>query len=136
VRFGRALLRADARLAILDEPFRGLDQRKRASLLARAREVWANATLICVTHDIEETLSFPRVIVVDDGRIVEDGGPAELASVPGSLYTRLLAAEREVRSGLWSDGAWRRWELREGAVVEESVERDTAWTAPRVSAGR
>ena len=55
------------RLAILDEPFRGLDRAQRHELLARAREVWRDATLLCVTHDIEETLSFDRVLVVDAG---------------------------------------------------------------------
>src|SRR5947207_2036297 len=44
VRFGRALLRAHARLVILDEPFRGLERQHRRELLARARERWRHAT--------------------------------------------------------------------------------------------
>src|SRR5205823_46301 len=52
VRFGRAMLRKDARLVLLDEPFRGLDREKRCELLARAREYWRGSTLLCITHDI------------------------------------------------------------------------------------
>ncbi len=52
VRVGRALLRPDARLVILDEPFRGLDREQRARLLAAARSWWSDATLLCVTHDV------------------------------------------------------------------------------------
>ncbi len=60
VRLARGLLRATARLVILDEPFRGLDRAQRHELLRRARLRWTHATLLCVTHDIGETLDFPR----------------------------------------------------------------------------
>ena len=82
VRLGRALLRPDVRLAILDEPFRGLDFEQRHKLLARARETWRDATLLAISHDIAEAMSFERVLVIEDGRIVEDGDPRELAAIP------------------------------------------------------
>jgi ABC-type transport system involved in cytochrome bd biosynthesis fused ATPase/permease subunit len=50
VRFGRALLRPGVQLALLDEPFRGLDRSTRRRLLARARAHWQDATLLCVTR--------------------------------------------------------------------------------------
>src|SRR5262249_32630368 len=40
VRLGRAMLRRNARLVILDEPFRGLDREKRRALMEQARELW------------------------------------------------------------------------------------------------
>ncbi len=83
MRLGRALLRPGARLVILDEPFRGLDREQRRELLARARRLWRGATLLCVTHDVGETLGFERVLVVEDGRIVEDGPPERLAARAG-----------------------------------------------------
>jgi ATP-binding cassette subfamily B protein len=52
VRFGRALVRPGVRLVILDEPFRGLDREHRRILLERARQVWREATLLCITHDM------------------------------------------------------------------------------------
>lgn len=112
VRLGRAMLREDARLVILDEPFRGLERDRRRRLLERARAYWRGATLLCITHDVGETLSFERVVVVDGGRVVEDGQPAKLASDSGSRYAALLAAEEEVRTGMWSGGEWRRLRLQ------------------------
>jgi len=71
-----AMLRRDARLVVLDEPFRGLDRARRCALLDRARGLWRRATLLCITHDVGETRRFERVLVVDGGRVVEDGSPA------------------------------------------------------------
>src|SRR5689334_13060379 len=61
-RLGRALAQTDVRLALLDEPFRGLDRGQRGRLLAEARKWWRQATLLCVTHDVGETLAFDRVL--------------------------------------------------------------------------
>ncbi|WP_437568712.1 ATP-binding cassette domain-containing protein [Sorangium sp. So ce542] len=117
VRFGRAMLRSEARLAILDEPFRGLDRERRRALLARARRRFRRATLLCVTHDVGETRGFERVLVVDGGRVVEDGAPAELAARPGSRYRALLDAEAAVQRGLWSSGGWRRLKVVRGRIA-------------------
>jgi ABC-type bacteriocin/lantibiotic exporter with double-glycine peptidase domain len=119
VRFGRALLRPGVRLAILDEPFRGLDREQRRELLARARQLWRRATLLCVTHDVGETLGFDRVLVIEAGRIVEDGRPAALQERPGSRYRALLDAEQEVREGLWSSAGWRRLRMEAGRLSED-----------------
>jgi len=119
VRFGRALLRRGVRLALLDEPFRGLDRHQRRELLARARTHWEGTTLLCVTHDVGETMGFPRVLVVENGRIVEDGNPAELARQTNSRYRALLEAEETVREGSWSGGHWRHLRLEDGRLVEK-----------------
>jgi ATP-binding cassette subfamily B protein len=118
VRLGRALLRAEVRLVILDEPFRGLDREQRRELLARARSVWRNATLLCITHDISETQAFARVLVVEGGQIAEDGPPTDLAQRPGSRYRDLLETEVSVRQELWLSDVWRRLELQGGLVHE------------------
>ena len=118
VRFARALLRPNVHLALLDEPFRGLDLDQRRSLLRKAREIWRDATLLAVTHDIAETLSFERVLVVAQGRIVEDGDPRKLARDSQSHLTRMLLAEHEVRDALWSRGEWRRLRLQDGMLIE------------------
>jgi ATP-binding cassette subfamily B protein len=118
VRLARAMLRADSRLVILDEPFRGLDRETRRRLLERARQMWAGATLLCVTHDVGETLDFPRVLVIDEGRIVEDGSPRALAADPHSRYHALQHAEHSVRETLWRGRPWRRLELRAGVLTE------------------
>jgi ABC-type bacteriocin/lantibiotic exporter with double-glycine peptidase domain len=134
VRFGRALVRRHVRLVIMDEPFRGLDRRRRHDLLARARAVWRDSTLFCVTHDIGETQAFDRVLVLEKGRLVEDGNPIELANRPGSAYARLLEAEQAV-SELWSAPGWRRLRLQDGSLVEEPLHLVTPWTVHQSSRG-
>lgn len=118
VRLGRAMLRPGMRLVILDEPFRGLDRERRRELIVRVRNWWRGATLLCITHDVGETRAFERVLVVEGGRIVEDGLPADLEGRPDSRYRALLEAEVAVREGLWSGNAWRRLCLEGGRLVE------------------
>jgi ABC-type bacteriocin/lantibiotic exporter with double-glycine peptidase domain len=118
VRFGRGLLRAEPRLVILDEPFRGLAREQRAVLLARARRRWSSATIVCVTHDIAETANFSRVLVIADGAIAEDGAPSALLARPGSRYAALAHAERRVMAASWSSAVWRRVRLEAGRVGE------------------
>jgi ATP-binding cassette subfamily B protein len=112
VRLGRALLRADVRLAILDEPFRGLDFEQRHKLLARSREIWRDATLLAITHDITEALTFERVLVLEAGRIVEDGDPRELPRLHA-----MLEAERAVREQFWNGAEWRHLRLENGRLT-------------------
>jgi ATP-binding cassette subfamily B protein len=118
VRLGRALLRPQVRLAILDEPLRGLDRTQRRQLLHNARTHWRNATLLCITHDVGETQHFDRVLVVADGQIVEEGAPAALAANPASHYYRLLQAEEAVRTGMWQGAQWRHLSMQAGQVQE------------------
>ena len=120
VRLARAMLRPSPRLVILDEPFRGLDRGQRSELLKRARSLWSGTTLLCVTHDVAETRDFPRVIVVEQGHIVEDGSPAKLSELSGSRYRAMLAAEEAVREGMWSASSWRRFRIDSGWLLEQS----------------
>ncbi|MFN8495349.1 MAG: ATP-binding cassette domain-containing protein [Caldilineaceae bacterium] len=121
VRLGRALLRAGTRLAILDEPFRGLERGQRRTLLTRARRHWSAATLLCITHDVHETQSFDRVLVIEEGRVVEDAPPSQLLAQPASRYRALLAAEEAVQRGLWEAANWRRLWLEQGHLQERSA---------------
>jgi ATP-binding cassette subfamily B protein len=115
VRLGRALLQTDVRLVLLDEPFRGMERAQRKQLLVESRQWWQQSTLLCVTHDVQETLSFNRVLVIDDGCIVEDGCPAELAK-QSSRYRDLLLAEQKVREQMWQGKQWRKLYFRNGTI--------------------
>jgi len=102
---------------VLDEPFRGLARESRHALMQTVRDTWRHATLLCISHDIGETLEFDRVIVIDHGGVVEDGVPRQLAET-ASRYRSLLAAEREVRDRLWSSPVWRRLRIDGGQLTE------------------
>lgn len=119
VRLGRAWGRSSARLVILDEPFRGLERARRRCLLRRVRRHFRGASLLCITHDIGETVEFDRVLVIEAGRIVEDGPPCCLAAEANSRFRVLLAAEEAVRSGLWEGPGWDHLRVEAGRVVRD-----------------
>jgi ATP-binding cassette subfamily B protein len=124
VRLGRAVCRGAARLVVFDEPFCGLERSRREALLKAARARWATATFLCITHDIGQTLEFPRVLVVDKGRVAEDGAPKQLAGQAGTRYARLLAAEVRARARL--DGPqWRHLRLDKGQIEERPAQGET-----------
>ena len=52
----------------------------------RSRSLWAEQTMLCITHDVGETRGFERVLVIEEGRLVEDGAPAQLVETSGSRY--------------------------------------------------
>ncbi len=125
VRLGRAFGRPDVGLALLDEAFRGLDATQRARLLQSAEAHWSDATLVCVTHDLQAATAFPRVLVVDGGRIVEDGPPDDLRA-QGGLFAQLLAEHHSTRTALLDGTRWRRWVVADGTVHEPTVTGGTA----------
>jgi ATP-binding cassette subfamily B protein len=120
VRMARSMARSGTRLVILDEPARGLDHQRRRDFIERARRRWCDATLLCVTHDVRDTSGFERVLVIEDGRIVEDGNPGELGAQPDSHFRTLCETEDLVRRELWSSPRWRRLRMSDGVLSEES----------------
>jgi ATP-binding cassette subfamily B protein len=69
---------------------------------------------------VGETRAFKRVVVVDHGRIVEDGDPAQLEGTAGSKYKALLDAEKAVREELWCNPQWRQLSLEGGELIENA----------------
>ncbi|AKF04314.1 Putative ABC iron siderophore transporter [Sandaracinus amylolyticus] len=122
VRAARAFLRSNVRLALLDEPFRGLDRDARRTLTERARHIFREATLLAVTHDVRDTSSFDRVVVIEDGQVIEDGAPAELLAAEGSRYRALFDADVALADRLWGEGVFRRIHVSCGALREERAQ--------------
>jgi ATP-binding cassette subfamily B protein len=122
IRLGRGMAKSEATFTILDEPFSGLEREKRQDLLSSCRKLWKKSTLLFISHDISETLQFPRVIVIDGGRIVEDSSPELLAADPKSQYSQLLQAEKSVQDDCWHNKYWRRVSVTDGKLVEDKHE--------------
>ena len=79
---------------ILDEPTAALDVEATAQVSAVLRERLAGAgiTTLLVSHDIAEVLSLAsHMIVMGEGRIVEDGEPARVLASPASVFAARLA---------------------------------------------
>ena len=120
VRIGRAIYKSNPRLVILDEPFSGLERTRRQKLLTNLRQRWQDTSLLCVTHDIVDTLGFDQVLVMENGQIIENGKPTELAAETDSTYYRMLKADRSAWESLWSNQQWRKLWLEKGKLSEHS----------------
>lgn len=114
VRIARALGVESARLAILDEPCRGLDRAAREHLLQQLRSQHSRATLICVTHDISEAIKFPRVLVMSGGQLIEQGKPQELLANTNSALSHLRECEQQVLNTLLHEQGWQSLRMQNG----------------------
>jgi len=81
----RALLH-DAPLVLLDEPTEGLDAETESQVLELLREVMKEKTLLMVTHRLRGLAFFDRIIVMDNGQIIEQGNHAALMAKQGRYY--------------------------------------------------
>jgi ATP-binding cassette subfamily B protein len=89
----RAYLR-DAWVLVLDEPTAALDARAEVEVYRRFREMAAGKTVLFISHRLGSARLADRIVVLEGGRIVEEGSHAELVARQGR-YARLY----EVQAG-------------------------------------
>ena len=91
----RALLR-DGPILVLDEPTAGLDVESERRVRAALRWLTNGRTCLVITHDLETAAAADRVVILDGGRVVAEGRPADVLT--GGARSRRL-------HGLPSSGA-------------------------------
>jgi len=82
VALARAYLR-DAQLLILDEPTAALDARSEYEVFRRFSELTAGKTALFISHRFSTVRMADRIVVLENGRIVEEGSHDQLASLGG-----------------------------------------------------
>jgi len=83
----RALLR-DPRILILDDAFAAVDAETEAVILGRLLDRIRERTTIVITHRLRVASMLDRIVVLDQGRVAEEGSHAELLA-HGGVYARL-----------------------------------------------
>ncbi|MEO0872388.1 MAG: ATP-binding cassette domain-containing protein, partial [Pseudomonadota bacterium] len=91
VAIARALLR-DAPILLLDEATSALDAESEQLVQQALEGLMRNRTTLVIAHRLATVRAADRIIVLDGGRIVEQGSHADLAKA-GGLYARLASLQ-------------------------------------------
>ena len=89
-------LAADPPIVLMDEPFGAVDPITRKQLQRELRRIQAEVrkTIVFVTHDISEAfLLGDRIVLMSDGRIVQDATPADLLRRPADPFVTAFIGE-------------------------------------------
>lgn len=98
ISIARALLK-DAPIVLLDEATASLDVENETKVQSALSRLLAGKTVIVIAHRMRTVMGADHVVVLKEGRVVEDGAPAELL-VAGGLFFHMVALQRE--SSAWS----------------------------------
>ncbi|WP_334073285.1 MULTISPECIES: ABC transporter ATP-binding protein [Paenibacillus] len=93
IAIARGLFR-DSQLMILDEPTSAIDPLEETRLYNDFAEICQDKTAIIVTHRLGSVQIADRIIVLKDGRVVQDGKHSELISRDGE-YKKMFEAQRK-----------------------------------------
>jgi ATP-binding cassette, subfamily B, bacterial len=93
IALARAYMR-DAQVLILDEPTAALDARAEYEVFRRFAELMRGRTAVIISHRFSTVRMADRIVVLDEGGVVEEGAHAELVS-RGGLYAELFALQAE-----------------------------------------
>lgn len=89
----RAFL-TDARIVLLDEATSALDTDSELEVQQGLAALMENRTVLAVAHRLSTVVTFDRILVIEDGRVVEDGPPLDLLR-DGGAFRRLWELQAE-----------------------------------------
>ncbi len=90
IALARAFFR-EAGLLVLDEPTANLDPRAEFRIFQRLRNLAQDRVVLLVTHRITNVAVADRIVVLDEGRVVQEGTYKDLAGQEGGLFQQLLS---------------------------------------------
>ncbi|MDH5671726.1 MAG: ABC transporter ATP-binding protein/permease [Myxococcales bacterium] len=92
IALARALLNRP-RVLVMDDPLSAVDAKTEAKILEALERAGRDRTVVLITNRVAAAARCERVIVLDEGRVVQRGSHAELVRADG-LYARLAARQR------------------------------------------
>jgi ATP-binding cassette subfamily B protein len=103
VAIARAILKRP-RILIFDEATSSLDSRTEQAIQETLAEVAAQHTTLVIAHRLSTVVDADRILVMAQGRIVEQGSHAELYAAKGEYY-RMWELQREERESAQADAS-------------------------------
>ena len=94
IAIARAVLK-DAPILILDEALSNVDAENEAAIQVALDHLMEGRTTLIIAHRLSSVVKADRIIVLEDGRLVESGNHGELVAV-GGVYVELMAQQREL----------------------------------------
>lgn len=85
ISLARALIK-DASIIVLDEPTSSLDAKTEKNITNAIQEMWKDKTMVIIAHKISTIMHCDRVLVIEGGKIIEQGNPKELIEKKGEFY--------------------------------------------------
>lgn len=95
ISIARALIKEPG-LIIFDDCLSAVDAKTEKEITANLTGYLKNKTAIIVTHRIFSLLQFDKIVVLEDGAIVEEGNHQQLLAIPGGFYAALYARQQEI----------------------------------------
>ena len=99
ISIARALLK-NAPIVLLDEATASLDVENEMQVQAALSELLQGKTVLVIAHRMRTVDNADKIVVLEGGRVAEQGSPAELREKPEGRYRRMLELQRE--SAAWA----------------------------------
>jgi ATP-binding cassette subfamily B protein len=93
IAIARAFLK-NAPILLLDEATSALDSESEAAVQQALDRLMSGRTVVAIAHRLSTLRNFDRIVVIQHGRVVDDGSPAELSKRAGIYRDVLLRQER------------------------------------------
>jgi len=87
-------MREEADILVLDEPTAALDAEAEHAVFERFRQLSEGRTTIVISHRFPTVRMARRIIVLEQGTLVESGSHAELIALDG-IYARMFALQAQ-----------------------------------------
>ena len=132
VALARAFVR-QAPVVILDEPTAAIDAEAEAEIFGRLREIATNATALLIAHRFSTVRMADHIIVLDQGRAIEQGSHDELLLAEGTyLFTgdHLAWSERLGHLYAFRSACWHDWDELVRSTERLVAEQRFEWVLP------
>jgi ATP-binding cassette subfamily B multidrug efflux pump len=98
ISIARALMK-DAPILILDDCLSAVDAKTEKEIIGNLKSYLDRKTSILVTHRIFNLLDFDKIIVLEEGAIIEEGRHQELMDKRGTYYNMYIRQQKEEDNG-------------------------------------